>query len=134
MFRRFGIIILTLLSLFMFFRPTPAQADDKTWEPVVNQHWEPSYVQQQWEPSYAKQHTVRLHRATVKMDRRDRAITGVNQLSRGRLFVKFNNGSRWIFAPCKVEDSERCWWQAEVRGNREGLAFVRVWGRTFYEY
>ena len=47
-------------------------------------------------------------------------------------YVEFNDGSAWRFAPCKFEDSSRCWWDAGHLGVRGGTSFIRYGGKTFY--
>ena len=49
-----------------------------------------------------------------------------------RLFVELNNGALYVLRPCKVEDSEHCYWDAQRRGNGYGRSFVRVAHRTLY--
>ena len=50
----------------------------------------------------------------------------------GHLEVSFNNGAKWIVAPCKEEDGSRCYWDAGNRGNGIGHSFVRLYHRYFY--
>lgn len=46
-----------------------------------------------------------------------------------RLYVEFNNGSAWVFTPCKMEDDSNCFWWASGRGNLVGNSFVNINGR-----
>lgn len=34
--------------------------------------------------------------------------------------------------PCENEDSDNCYWNAEMRGNGEGVSFVTIDGNTYY--
>lgn len=121
------IIAAIVAALAFTLVPATAHADNG------NQQWESAVNDPQFQPSYtAKYPTLRLHRATRKMDRRDRAIVSVRETHHGkRVTVRFNNGSKWDFKPCRYEDSERCYWNAKDRGNGVGKSFVRVWGKTF---
>lgn len=47
--------------------------------------------------------------------------------------VGFNNGSAWRVAACRLEDSERCFWDAGSFGYGRGDSFVRMYHHTFYE-
>lgn len=71
-------------------------------------------------PVYKPATTVQIH--AVRVDPKDH----------GAAMVVFTNGSWWMVAPCAAEDSERCWWDAHVRGNRIGNSFVRLHHHTYY--
>ena len=40
---------------------------------------------------------------------------------------------RFQIPECKTEDSDNCFWNAQVRGNGEGRSFIVLDGRVFYE-
>lgn len=42
--------------------------------------------------------------------------------------VTLSTGKTRELAPCRVEDGRRCYWQADVRGNRIGRSFVVIGG------
>lgn len=62
--------------------------------------------------------------ATVK-------VTYVQPAKGNRIWVEFNTGSLWSVAPCKYEDSNNCYWDADKRGNGRGTSFVVLKGKTY---
>lgn len=56
----------------------------------------------------------------------------VTPVKHGAVRVRFNNGSVWLFAPCRNEDSNHCYWDAQERGNGFGDSFVTLRKRTWW--
>lgn len=54
------------------------------------------------------------------------------EIKGSRMLVRFSDGSKWSMGPCQYEDSERCYWNAQQRGNGQGHSFVRMFRHTFY--
>lgn len=48
------------------------------------------------------------------------------------LWVKLSNGQNRVLTPCRYEDGRKCYWVADVRGNRRGQSFVVMSGHIFY--
>ena len=50
--------------------------------------------------------------------------------------VEWSDGVKKTLWPCKYEDSSRCYWQADVRGNKIGKTFIharkRIWFVNYY--
>lgn len=51
---------------------------------------------------------------------------------KARLYVEFRDGSAWRFTPCRYEDSNNCFWDAQNRGNGIGNSFVALRGKRYY--
>ena len=96
---------------------------DKQWEPAARpkscKSWK-SLSKKDWEPA----HTY--------LPVAERELRYFEPLSKGRAYVEFNTGAAGVLKPCRLEDSERCFWDAGKRGNRKGRSFVRLWHHTFY--
>lgn len=41
-------------------------------------------------------------------------------------------GSSTNLEPCATEDSDNCYWDAELQGNGEGRSFVTIDGHVYY--
>lgn len=59
-------------------------------------------------------------------------VDSIKQLKGHKIRVTLTNGRNRTLLPCKYEDSPRCYWKADSRGNKRGNSFVSVFGRTFY--
>ena len=46
--------------------------------------------------------------------------------------VEWSDGVKKFLWPCKFEDSRRCYWQADVRGNQVGRSFIHARKRTWF--
>lgn len=59
-------------------------------------------------------------------------VTYFKALPNGRAYVELSNGATWDLRPCKVEDSNTCYWDAKVRGNGAGKRLVNMFGRITF--
>lgn len=53
-------------------------------------------------------------------------LTYVEPTGPRRMFVELNNGAAYRLRPCKMEDSNGCYWDASKAGNGRGNSFVAV--------
>lgn len=76
--------------------------------------------------------TIQLAAPTRYVAMKNLRVRHFEKLARGRALVAVNDGSVWIFRPCPLEDSPRCWWDAGTSGNGYGHSFVQLGRKTMY--
>lgn len=54
------------------------------------------------------------------------AVSYLEPVGAGRVFVELDNGAAYRLAPCRYEDGAGCWWDASTAGNGRGWSFVAV--------
>lgn len=72
--------------------------------------------------------SVQVSEPTRNMGLRGYDVSATRLLPHGHLGVRLVNGAVYDMAPCRAEDSRRCYWDAESRGNRVGTSFFRLHG------
>lgn len=75
--------------------------------------------------------TVQTTTPTRTMGPEGYEVAAVRRLPYGHLALAFRNGASYDVAPCRREDSRRCYWDADRRGNSVGVSFVRLHHRLY---